>query len=374
MSKGVVIHLDNDIKGILEPAKNLFIQMGFDFDYVTCGSIYDFDIFLKENKLPIKSLIFDLMSDIPGTDPDFLAHIETSFLRYNVPVFIYSGFLQSIGDRFDQNGTVYKFDKAKSDIETVFKKIEFYNNSGFIDVFCPGGILENEINMELNASFTNQFSKNIDLENVITSILSSTNGTDEEKSERVKAVLKRLTVKSLSSDLLAPVAENTDSVHPIEHFYKRQSKIDFWTGDIWKNKTDSTQVIILTPRCDINKVETLNLLYCEIEKQGESINLKGKPDAVKKRLHDNITDNIIGKSKRYIPQNAFYPDGGFVNLKNHGIITKESFKIRYDYVVTLSDDFTNEIIGKFAYYFMRTGITTINEDEFKSMVESLNIV
>jgi hypothetical protein len=373
MSKGVVIHLDNDIKGILEPAKNLFDQLELELDYVICGSIEEFNSYLIATELPVKSLIFDLMSDIPGSDPDFLDQIQTSFLRYNVPVFIYSGYLESIGERFDNNGTVYKFDKATAVVE-IFDKIKFYDNSGFIDVFCPGGILENEINMELNASFTNQFSKNVDLENVIKSILNSSKGTDEEKSERVKTVLKRLTFKSLSSDLLAPVAENTDSVHPIEHFYKRQSKIDFWTGDIWVNKTDNTQVIILTPRCDINKVETLNLLYCEIEKQGESINLTGKPEVVKKRLHDNITDNTLGKSKRYIPQNVFYPDGGFVNLKNHGIITKESLKIKYDYVVTLSDDFTNEIIGKFAYYFMRTGITTINEDEFKSMIESLNIV
>lgn len=38
MSKGVVIHLDNDVKDILEPAKNLFDQMALDLDYIICSS------------------------------------------------------------------------------------------------------------------------------------------------------------------------------------------------------------------------------------------------------------------------------------------------------------------------------------------------
>ena len=39
MSKGVVIHLDNDVKDILEPAKNLFDQMALDLDYIICLSL-----------------------------------------------------------------------------------------------------------------------------------------------------------------------------------------------------------------------------------------------------------------------------------------------------------------------------------------------
>ena len=172
MSKGVVVHLDNDVKGVLKPAKNLFDQLGLELDYVICGSKEEFNSYLIAAELPVKSLIFDLMSDIPGSDPDFLDQIETSFLRYNVPVFIYSGYLQSIGDRFDNNGTVYKFDKA-TEVTKIFDKIQFYQNSGFIDVFCPGGILESEINKDINASFTKQFSKNEEIESVINTILNT---------------------------------------------------------------------------------------------------------------------------------------------------------------------------------------------------------
>lgn len=378
MSKGVVIHLDNDIKGILEPAKNLFDQMSFDFDYVICGSISDFDDFLKENKLPVKSLIFDLMSDTPGSNPDFLAQIETSFLRYNVPVFIYSGFLQSIGDRFDQNGTVYKFDKAKSDVEKVFKKIEFYNNSGFIDVFCPGGQLETEIAKELNESFTKQFTKNNEIEDVINSITVEPNpetGEMQDKSERVKDIFKRIAIKSLSADLLAPITENKDKVHPIEHFYRRQNKLKFWTGDIWKNKADQkTYVIILTPRCDILNEKVKHLLLCNIDPNESPISLSGSDQKVKDRLRKYLTDNLDTlKTKRYIPETVFFKEGGLVNLSTYHTIEKDSFEKIFEYVVTLSDDFTNEILGKLSYFFLRTGISTINEFEFKATIESLRI-
>lgn len=173
--------------------------------------------------------------DASSSDPDFLEKIETAFLRYNVPVFIYSGFLESISDKFNNNGTVYKFDKANTDIETIFEKIKFYKDSGFIDVFCPGGILEREISKEINTSFTKQFSNNNEIENVINTI-SNTEDAAEDVTVRVRNVFKRIAIKSLSADLLAPIAENVDKVHPIEHFYKRQSRLDFWTGDIWKIK------------------------------------------------------------------------------------------------------------------------------------------
>lgn len=367
MSKGVVLHLDNEEDKILKPSKNLFDQMDFDLDYVTCKSKVEFDTFITNNKLPIKSIIFDLMSNDPGSEPDFLEDINSSFSKYNVPVFIYSGYLQSIGDRFDNNGTVYKYDKA-TDIEDIFEKIKFYNDSGFIDLFCPGGELEIEINRELNASFTKQFSSNKNIEDVIQSIQNSTSEGQSVQATRVKNVFKRIAVRSLSSDLLAPIIDKIDEVHPIEHFYKRQSTVDFWTGDIWKNKIDGTKIILLTPRCDISKESTTKLLYCSI------INLKNpiKPTNIKE-LHNYLTDNISAKSQRYIPQNVFFPEGGLVDLSDHSTIERNSLKIRYDYVVTLSDDFTNEIIGKFAYYFLRTGITTINEQEFKSTIESLNI-
>lgn len=380
MSKGVVIHLDNDIKGILEPAKSLFDQMDFDLDYIICNSKEEFKTKISENNLKIKSIIFDLLSQEPRTeeivqyDPEFLEEIESSFMNFNVPVFIYSGYLNAVDGKFTNNGTVYKFDKAKNDIETIFNKIKFFSESGFIDVFSPNGIIETEINKELNTSFTKQFSKNTEIESIINSILDSVDGDQEKKKDRVKTVFKRIAIKSLSSDLLAPVADDEDKVHPIEHFYKRQSNLKFWTGDIWKHKKDSINVIILTPRCDVSKKNLVNLMFCSIKGLPKPIKTTGNKEEVKKNLNNYLTDNLQGKSQRYIPQNIFFPEGGLLELKDHNTLKKEQFFTEYEYIITLSDDFTNEIIGKFAYYFLRTGITTINDDEFKSTIESLNIV
>lgn len=375
MNKGIVIHLDNDREGILTPAKDLFDQLALGLDYITCSSKDEFETYLKNAQLPVKSLIFDLM-DASSSDPDFLEKIETAFLRYNVPVFIYSGFLESISDKFNNNGTVYKFDKANTGIETIFEKIQFYKNSGFIDVFCPGGILEREINKELNASFTKQFSNNYEIENVINTILETEDGDKTNIAERVENVFKRIAIKSLSADLLAPIAESADKVHPIEHFYKRQSHLDFWTGDIWKNKADNTtHVIILTPRCDVANDKVKNLLLCEIKPLPEPIKLTGDEKKVKERLRKYLTDNLdTVKTKRYIPETIYFKQGGFVDFSTYRTIEKETFGKIYEYVVTLSDDFTNEILGKLSYFFLRTGISTISESEFRSTIESLKII
>lgn len=376
MSKGVVLHIDNE-EEILKQSKRLFDRKGYDLNYVTFKSKTEFDSFITANNEPIKSLIFDLMSSDPSKGPDFIDVIDKSFLKYNVPVFIYSGYLQSIGDRFDNNGTVYKYDKQKS-IEEIFNKIEFYNNSGFIDLFCPGGELELEINRELNTSFTKQFSKNEELEKVINSITVEPDpetGITPDKSSRVKDVFKRIAIKSLSADLLSPIAENKDKVHPIEHFYRRQNKLPYWTGDIWKNKADGkTHIIVLTPRCDILNEKVKHLLVCYIEPNEGAINLSGSEQKVKDKLRKYLTDNLdTSKTKRYIPETVFFKSGGLVNLSSYHTIEKTSFERIYEYLVTLSDDFTNEILGKLSYFFLRTGISTINELDFKATIETLSI-
>lgn len=60
------------------------------------------------------------------------------------------------------------------------------------------------------------------------------------------------------------------------------------------------------------------------------------------------------------------------NLAKYHTISIDQFIDQYSYNVTLSDDLTNEIIGKFAYYFLRTGITNINEQEFEAIIKAVN--
>ncbi|MGY5253927.1 hypothetical protein [Sphingobacterium spiritivorum] len=365
MGNGIILHLENDLT-LIEGYSNLYKQLDMELQYIPCPTTEKFNSAIIEHEKDIKAIIFDLIGskateeELTG-NPEFLAVVKEKFAKYNLPIFIYSGHLESIGEIYEQNGTVFKFPKDKS-IQEVFDKIKFLSDSGFIDVFCPGGVLESEIKAEINKSFTNQFSQNIQIEDVLKSIMSS--GKPEEQKERVKKVFKRIAIKTLSSDLLAPVADSEDKVHPIEHFYKRQSKLPVWTGDIWSKKDADFTVLVLTPRCDFATKSVTNIIFCEIEK----IKLDPSP----KNLTNHLRDNLLGKAKRYIPDNVFFQGGGMVNLSKYHTLNIDQFSEQYSYGVTLSDDLTNEIIGKFAYYFLRTGITNINEQEFEAIIKAVN--
>ncbi|UGU17953.1 hypothetical protein LS482_08735 [Sinomicrobium kalidii] len=374
MTNGVILHLDNDSK-ILNRSKDLFDQQGLGIDYITCETKEIFESAIADNQSSIKALIFDLLSEEPSADElqkkdaQFLENLQSSFAKYNIPIFIYSGFLQALENEFDNYGTVFTVDKDQG-IQPVFDKIKMLLESGFIDVFCPGGILETEIKEELHNSFIKQFTKNDQIEEVIKSI-SKAAQEPEQPSDRVKKIFKRIAIKALASDLLAPVIDSKDKVHPIEHFYKRQSELPVWTGDIWKQQEKEEAVLVMTPRCDfaVNKVE--NIILCQIE-SAPKFSMEAKRENLLKELRKYLIDNIHGKAKRYIPSNVFFPEGGMVNVSKHSTINKDQFVKDYTYIVTLSDDLTNEIIGKFAYYFLRTGITNINENEFEAIIKALN--
>lgn len=374
MAKGVIIHLDNDVKNVLEPAKNLFPQLDIDLDYVPCENKDEFMLNLGKYHSSIKALIFDLLSQEPSAEEisdenaHFLNNIEKSFTDYSIPIFIYSGYLDLLEDKYNENGTVFKIDKENSTL-VIFQKIKELYESGFIDVFCPGGVLDTEIKEEIHKSFTKQFQKNSQIEDVLFSIKSA---SAEERKKRVKGIFKRISIKALATDLLTPVAANGDKVHPIEHFYKRQSELRVWTGDIWSKKDTKQNVLILTPRCDIASGKFKTLILSNINEAPE-IKLTGKKEDIDKRVRNYLTDNISGKSQRYIHCNAFFPKGGMVKLEEHFTIGIKEFLDNYSYIVTLSDELTNEIIGKFAYYFLRTGISTVNEEELENILEAISL-
>jgi len=372
MSKGVLIHLE-DKKEFLDEYQRIFVDLNIGLEYVPCLSVEEFNEATIKYDGHIKSIIFDLVGKKVSeeeltTNPEFLDLVQQNFANYNLPIFIYSGRLDVVRDMFNENGSVFKLSKDY-EIKIIFDKIRLYLDSGFINVFCTGGFLETEVKNELHKSFTNQFSENSQIDGLIESILAS-ESDPEKQILRIKNVFKRITIRALATDLLAPVADGEEKVHPIEHFYKRQSKLKIWTGDIWKNKK-GINVIVLTPRCDFATGSAVTVIYCEIEPLSKPIELKGNAKDVNKRLRDYLNDNLQGKSQRYIPGNTFFPEGGMANMKLYRTLEIEEFLTNYEYVVTLSDDLTNELIGKFAYYFLRTGITNISEQEFEAIVQAM---
>ncbi|AOM79191.1 hypothetical protein [Pedobacter steynii] len=362
MNRGVIIHLDNDYENILNPCKNLFEQYGIELEYVTCKDVDEFRAKIEEHRTDIKALIFDLIGLEPSNDDidqkstEFLDSIRMSFNYFSIPIFIYSGYLQSLNQQFSDSGTVFKIDKELG-IAVVFDKIKLFLNSGFINVFCPGGILEKELHKDLNLSFVKQFNDNSQIENIINDII--TVAADGGVS-RVEKVFKRIAVRSLLSGLLAPDVNaegivEQEFLHPCEHYLQRISPYEFWTGDIFKENNSNKHLLIITPRCNVASKKSEELLVCEID-------VENFPTRKEKVSHALTDKPEISGYDRYLPPSASFI-GGKVLLSKYSILKKDDLSSLFKRQITLSDELTNEILGKFGAYFFRSGITPYNFDE-----------
>lgn len=365
MDKGIIIHLDNDDK-LLSVSENYFKQCDLrtSFDFVICKTREEFSKAVEQNKGMLKSLIFDLIGPNPEKkeldegNAKFLKDVEVSFAKFSIPIFIYTGYLDLIAKMFKNYGTVFKVDKNQG-INVIFDKIKLFHDSGFLDVFCPGGVLESEIYKEIHESFVKQF-RNGEIESIIKTV-QVTNPDDCKV--RCTDLFKRIATKALMSKLLLPVVEDKSTVNAIEHYYRRISAMDFWTGDILEKNDKSERIIILTPRCDCSHAK--NYLICIIEPDFPT----NKRDFIRRALTDN--PNYSGATFRYLPPAPVF-NGGRVNFSLHRTITKEELQSEYSTLVTLSDDLTNEILAKMCSFFLRTGINTINVAELVTYLDSLN--
>ncbi len=367
MTKGKILFYDDDAV-IISQFTELMNDTSFEIISFT-----DLDVLRKAiADTPIlndvKVLIFDLARNKQegGLTKDFeiLHDINEKFHQFRIPIFIHSAFANDIED-FKNSGTVWKIEKSGDSIEYIVNTIAKLDESGFLEAFTPGGIIERNLFEELHKSFTEQFRAG-EIEKIIDSV--KDNSPDGYK-ERMIGIFRRIAVKSLNSSLLAPIAANLDTLNPIEHFYRRTNLTIMWTGDIWTKKDQSQSIFILTPRCDLSNNKSLEIICCSVKKS--DLTLNGNKEKRLKDLNNHLTDNLLGKSTRYIPKTPFFSDGGFIDLSSHKTITKVSLLEEYNYHITLSDDFTNEIVGKFASYFLRTGLPTISVSEFDSYIKLL---
>ncbi|MEO6231124.1 MAG: hypothetical protein ABIP10_13405 [Ferruginibacter sp.] len=368
MAKGVIIHLDNDKEKILEPSKHFFDQLGCPLDYICCNTVEDFNKKISENAPLLKAVIFDLLEkDEEIKDykksPFNDAIIET-FKSFNVPVFIYSGYLTDFVD-FKYNGTVIKIDKGNElGFKAVSDKIILFHDSGFLDIFCRNGLLEQLLHKELHEAFTTQFPKDNDIENIIQAIKIS----GQDLSTRTQEVFSRIALRSLMAHLMIDKTiqdEQFDEakISAVELYVRRLNtdKTPVWTGDIFKIKGGKEKLLILTPRCDVASKGKESLLVCKIS---ESTGDFKKADAMK-----YIRDNIAQKKFRYLPYTPLF-EGGKVDLSEQQIITKVLLIEQYDYLISLTDDLTNEILAKLCAYLLRTSIPDVDEKELQAFLNN----
>jgi len=376
MTKSLVVHLDDDAK-VRSTCKHLADQLMENIEYVQCSTSGEFFDLLKERSSEIKCLIFDLFGENPGQNElndgkiPFLEDIKRSFTTFNVPIFIYSGFIEKISDEFLQEGTVFKIDKGDKGggIEQVFQTILLLEEAGFLNIFCNGGKIDKEIKNDLNSAFRKQFINNEQLLDVIKHIKDS---NKENLKDRIEYVFKRVAFRSLMTSLLGPkTLENgeikDEYVNTIEHYVQRLNDYPIWTGDIFKGKSDDNYLLVLTPRCDLANNSDAPILVCPLY-LGKFPDFGKKLD--EKKIGDVLTGNpAVSGYSRYIAPSPIFK-GGQLRLKEYSIIARNDLLDNYFRVISLSDDLMNEISSRFSALFLRTGIASWSTHETKIFLDT----
>jgi hypothetical protein len=376
MSAGIIIHLDDDAepKGVLDRSKNYFDQLETGLSYICCSNTEEFIEIVEQKHGEVKALIFDLVGkkedgvNLKTQSTDFTKQLQEKYSWLRVPIFIFSAHLEEYED-FAYAGTVFKFDKGEGAFEGIAEKIKLFNETGFLDLFCFNGEIEKLLFSELHNSFVKQFACNqngSDIEGIIHSVKEA-NG---DVPKRTKEIFTRIALRSLLANLMIDKSVeagdefNESKINAVEHYLRRinRDNVPVWTGDIFLDKKNETKIIVLAPRCDIATKGKENLLVCGIVPSN---------DIKKGDIEKFMKDNILSKKIRFLPKTSVF-DGGKVDLSEHTIVKKEALinVEEYDYLISLSDELTNEILGKFCAYLLRTSLPEVDPDELKAFLNN----
>lgn len=366
---GCVVLLDDE-----EPIRNafqgLFQDLEISLELKTCKNYSEYNDLMADETLKerVKCLIMDLSNESEEfASKEYQAHqlIKREYDENRIPIFIHSGNLEYYNE-FKDEGTVFRVEKSGRSGETICETIKLMHNSSFLEVFCKNGYLESTIMAEIHAAFISQFRAD-EIEKIIKSIQDV---NSQNLQGRVKEVFQRIAVRALYQNLMSTRSAENDTLkivklNAIEHFYRRTSSYPVWTGDIFKASRTDEYCIVLTPRCDLENTNAQSLLLSEIvllndDKKGDFIK-KGK-DEGKGELDKHLIDNVLGVSKRFIPKVPQFL-GGFVEFKNIFTMSQEAFLSEYERVISLSDEYTNDIVRKFSAYISRGGISVTEYDE-----------
>lgn len=324
-------------------------------------AIDDWDIIRKT-----RVIIVDLAQNKTEEDKHIFGIKKTiidNFNKYRIPLFIHSAFTTYFTD-LDGKGTVFKIEKSGTAIKTICEKIKLFHESNFLEIFCSGGILENNYLEQLHKAFTEQFENN-EIEEIITSIKET---AGDKYQERTIEVFKRIAVRSLFHNLTAARKDKEGNLNEIplnyvEHYYRRCSDYDVWTGDIFRKKEAKETVLVMTPRCNFNKSTCEQILACKIVPL--EINLT-KKEKFKQAINDNA--ELTSGSFRILTKSPLF-NGGKIEYISPITINRQSLIEDYELVVSLSDELINDVVRKFSAYILRSGVSETEMEEAKKYME-----
>lgn len=373
--KDVAILLEDE-KIVRDGFQQLFADLEIDLDIIPCDKPEEYEKVISQDNVRnrLKVLIMDLsntLAEAASLKYKAAEYIEKEYNENRIPIFIHSGNLEYYKELEDQ-GTVFKVEKSKTSIQAICEDIKLMKDSDFLDVFCSNGSLDRKIMTELHRAFINQF-KAFEIREIIKSIKSSSAENVNELKDRSKEIFERIAIRSLYANWISAKSigekESIEEVklNSIEHYYRRTSPFDFWTGDVFLEKETQEMCIVLTPRCNVGHKNFDELLLCKISKINEEIykeflNTKKGLDAFKKHITD---DKKVGERNRFLPPSPQFI-GGFVDYKTIFSIKADDFNVNYSYLISLSDELTNDVTRKLGAYLMRGGIseTDFNESLF----------
>lgn len=352
---GLIILLDDEAT-IRDSFRQLFEDYEIGLEFIACANYSEYNNLMKRHEKKVKCIIMDLSNEAREFDLKIFDNayqlIEKEYRENRIPIFIHSGNLDYF-DQFPDQGTVFRVRKSGSSAKEICDIIKSMHESSFLDFFCQDGYLERKLMSEIHSAFTTQFKAN-EIEKIITSI--RTANPDNVKN-RVVEVFQRIVIRAFYQNLIS--SQNTDiKLNTIEHFYRRTSKYPVWTGDIFKNNQNNEYYIVLTPRCDLENSKANSLLLAKVELIDEN----NRPNS--KNFVDIMQDNVRGLSKRFIPAVPQF-SGGFVKFNEIQTISQKEFIESYERVISLSDEYTNEVVRKFSSYISRGGISVTEYEETK---------
>lgn len=375
--KGVIILLENE-STIRNSFQSLFEDLGIDLELVLCSSPKEYEKALSQSKKEnnLRGLIMDLSNTDQEEDTKSYKaadYIQEEFDFNRIPIFIHSGNLEHYKELNDK-GTVFKIPKGSNSISSICQSLKKMSDCGFLDIFCLGGELENKIMLEVHKAFVEQF-KGSEIEGIIDSI--SEAAEPQNITVRTKEVFERIALRTVfenwnSASMMGDGSIKEVQLNSIEHYYRRTSDFDFWTGDIFLWKQDPTvKCVVLTPRCNVGHNNFDELLFCKIEKITEEKlkALTGKKGP--EQLRKNITDHqIVGERYRFLPPTPQF-SGGLVDFKSVFTKSQKFIKENCELEITLSDELTNDVVRKFAAYTLRGGISETEFGEAHHYVKKL---
>ncbi len=363
MNKGVLLVFDDD-ETTLKIFEGLNRDTATDLEFIGVSSVEDYKKKMLDQGIlnSIRALILDLAEskeeEYSGSFK-VVEEIKKSYNSLRVPIFIHSAHLDQYSD-FPNEGTVFKIGKDKDAPRMIFNKLKLFLDSGFIDLFCPNGVIEGKVMSELHKAFTEQF-RDEEIEKIIKTVNPNPAGKFKE---RVSSIFERIAFRSLMNNLMNP--QPTDDgkgdeieLNVVEHYYRRTNGYKVWTGDIFKYKNGAGLLYVVTPRCNILKETTTHILLCEVsgnlpkKEKERGAAAKNNPEYSKYRF-------------RYLPKSPVFGGGNVDIATTHMVNRSELINGEiFEYQITVSDELANEISGMFGAYFLRTGITEFELEELE---------